>query len=309
MLAPDLIGGGNRFSEKDMHKRKTPETGLSPAAFATMETTSRHILASGPGWSVSDVVCSAGPHDRPFEERHSASCIAIVTAGTFQYRSSDGAALLNPGAVLLGNAGSAFECGHEHAVGDRCLSFRIEADFLEQVVAAVPGARETAFTVPRLPPSWCFVPLLAQAEAAREDRDAAAFEELTLRLTGAVSALLGANGKARPARPPARDARRITAALRRIEAYADQHIALSELARQAAMSPYHFLRTFRHVVGMTPHQFVLRTRLTRAAIRIRRSDDAIATIAFASGFNDLSTFNRRFRQIMGASPSTYRASV
>ena len=38
-----------------------------------------HTLASGPGWRVSDVVCTAGPHDRPFEEQHDAVCIAAVS--------------------------------------------------------------------------------------------------------------------------------------------------------------------------------------------------------------------------------------
>jgi len=73
------------------------------------------------------------------------------------------------------------------------------------------------------------------------------------------------------------------------------------------MSPYHFLRTFRQVVGVTPHQFILRTRLNRAAVRLRRSSESVSTIAFEAGFNDLSTFNRRFRRVMGASPSAYRA--
>jgi AraC family transcriptional regulator len=67
------------------------------------------------------------------------------------------------------------------------------------------------------------------------------------------------------------------------------------------------LRTFREVVGVTPHQFVLRTRLHRAAVRLRRSDAPISAIAFDAGFNDLSTFNRRFRRVMGTSPSAYRA--
>ena len=73
------------------------------------------------------------------------------------------------------------------------------------------------------------------------------------------------------------------------------------------MSPYHFLRTFREVVGVTPYQYVLRTRLHRAAVRLRRSSAPISTIAFDAGFNDLSTFNRRFRRLMGSSPRAYRA--
>ena len=265
-----------------------------------------HLLASGPGWLVSDVVCTAGPRDRPFEERHDAVCIAVVTEGTFQYRSAHGAAVLAPGAVLLGNEGDCFECGHEHGTGDRCLAFHFAPGHLEAIVAAVPGARRVAFAVPRLPPLPPLMPLLAAAEAARDDGDGAELEELALRLGGAVAAAL--SGADRAARPPSRrDARRVTNALRRIEAQADERLALADLAREAAMSPYHFLRTFRQVVGMTPHQFVLRTRLHRAAVRLRRPDESISAIAFEVGFNDLSTFNHRFRRVMGASPSAYRA--
>ena len=64
--------------------------------------------------------------------------------------------------------------------------------------------------------------------------------------------------------------------------------------------------TFRRVTGITPHQYVLRTRLHRAAIRLRQSEDQIAAIAFDAGFNDLATFNRRFRRLMGAAPGEYR---
>src|SRR5215470_14489356 len=81
------------------------------------------LLASGPGWRVEDVVCSAGPHDRPFEEQHDLVCVAAVRRGTFEYRTPDGRATLVPGALMLGNPGACFECSHEHGVGDRCLSF------------------------------------------------------------------------------------------------------------------------------------------------------------------------------------------
>jgi len=63
----------------------------------------RRLLASGSGWRVHDMVCTCGPHDRPFEEQHDAACVAAVTGGTFQYRSTHGSAVLAPGAVLLGN--------------------------------------------------------------------------------------------------------------------------------------------------------------------------------------------------------------
>ncbi|MES0035415.1 AraC family transcriptional regulator [Mesorhizobium sp. M0046] len=269
-------------------------------------TTSVHRLASGQGWQVSDVVCTAGAADRPFEEEHRNFCVAAVTSGTFRYRAQQGVAMLAPGALLLGNPGTCYECGHEHGAGDRCLSFHFEPAYMEHVVAAVPGAKKLDFKTPRLPPLPALTPLLAEAEAARDMADTGAFEELALRVAGvAVAAACGAAEGERA--PSSRDQKRVAEAVRRIEVGADQPISLAELADETATSPYHFLRTFRHVAGMTPYQFLLRTRLHRAAVRLRTSDQAISAVAFAAGFNDLSTFNHRFRRLMGETPSTYRA--
>jgi AraC family transcriptional regulator len=272
-----------------------------------MTLNSRRLLASGTGWRVEDVVCTAGPHDRPFEERHDDACIAAVTHGTFRYRSTHGSAVLAPGALLLGNSFHCFECSHDHGVGDRCLSFRFAPEFLEAVGAAVPGARRISFPGPRLPPNQASLTVVAAAEIARDDGDADAFEEVALRLAGVAMGAFAKSGAGAPA-TSGRDEKRIGAALRHIEARADEPLSLSDLAHLAAMSPYHFLRTFRAVVGMTPHQYILHTRLKRAAVRLRRSSVSISAIAFASGFGDLSTFNRRFARIMGMSPSAYRAS-
>ena len=266
------------------------------------------LLASGSGWRAEDVVCTCGPHDRPFDEQHENACVAIVAGGSFRYRSTLGAAMLAPGAILLGNHRHSFECSHEHGVGDRCLSFHFAPAFLEGVAQAIAGVRQTAFTLPRLPPHPALLSLIAAGEAARDDGDTAALEEVGLRLAGAVYATQ-AGVKRTTSAPSCRDERRISTALRLIEARAEEPLSLSELASAAAMSPYHFLRTFRAVVGISPHQFVLHTRLRRAVARLQKTADSISEIAFAAGFGDLSTFNRRFARIMGASPSVFRARV
>jgi AraC-like DNA-binding protein len=267
------------------------------------------MLTSGSGWSVYDNVCTAGPRDRPFEEQHRAVCIAAVTRGTFQYRSMQGTALLAPGGVLLGNHGYCFECGHEHGAGDRCLSFHFTPGYWEDVVAAIPGVRKATFARPHLPARPALIPLVAAFEAAACDLDQAEAEELALRFAGAVTTSLAGTHGPSP-QPSRRDRRRISDAVRRIEATADgaspERPSLAALAREAAMSPYHFLRTFRRVVGMTPHQYTLRTRLHRAAVRLRQSGEPVSAIAYDTGFNDLSTFNRRFRRLMGTSPTAYR---
>jgi len=266
---------------------------------------SADIIASGDGWQVRDVVCTHGPQDRPFQEQHTGVSIAAVIAGTFQYRTRQGGATLVPGALLLGNAGACFECGHAHAIGDRCLAFHFTPDFFEAVAVDVPGARRTDFATASLPPSDALLPLLTDAEVAHAAGDGDAFEELAVRYAGAALSLQ--TPATSVSQPSARDKRRVTAAVRRIDDAAHAPLSLAALARDAGMSAFHFLRTFRRVTGMTPHQFILRTRLQRAALRLRQSRDAITTIAFEAGFNDLSTFNRRFRRLMGSSPRAYRA--
>ena len=267
-------------------------------------TATSHLLASGPGWRVRDITCTAGPGDRAFEEQHAHCCIAAVTSGSFSYRSSQGAALLAPGALLLGNQGACFECGHDHAAGDRCLAFQFDPAYLEDILAGVPGVRRLAFSRAHLPPSPALAGLMA--EMATSDGPAA-YEELAVRLAGAVAARLADEPPATAA-PTARDARRVTRALRCIEARSQETLSLTELAREAAMSRYHFLRTFKALIGMTPHQLLLRTRLHRSALLLRGSEHGVAQIAFDCGFGDLSTFNRHFRLAMGKSPSAYRAS-
>jgi AraC-like DNA-binding protein len=269
-------------------------------------TATAHQLASGPGWRVQDIICSAGAHDRPFEEQHGDYCIAAVTAGTFRYRAAQGTAVMAPGAMLLGNAGACYECGHEHAAGDRCLSFHYAPEFLETVVAETPGARKLGFDAPRMPPLREFARLLAEAEIARDDGDKNALEEIALRLAGGVAATL-AGAEEAPRQPNRFDQRRVSEAVRRIEFAANEPLALADLASETATSPFHFLRSFRRMTGLTPHQYVLRTRLHRAAVRLRLSDEPVSAIAFEAGFNDLSTFNRRFRRVMGVTPIAFRA--
>lgn len=266
------------------------------------------VLASGDGWSVHDFRCTSGPRDRAFVEEHANTAIAAVTAGSFQYRTQAGSAVLVPGSLLLGNAGTCFECGHEYACGDRCLAFHFSPVLFESIAAGAPGARSTTLSTAGLPPMSALLPVLADAAAARDEHDPGRLEEVAVRLAGAVLTLL--SDARRPQRPvSSRDEKRISAAVRHIEARATEELGLTALAKAAAMSPYHFLRTFRQVIGTTPHQYVLHTRLHRAAQRLRATAEPVSQIALECGFNDLATFNRRFRRLIGVTPSAYRASA
>lgn len=261
-------------------------------------------LAAGPGWSVHDVVCTYGPGDRPFEERHGAVAIAIVIGGTFRYRTPSGQEMMTPGSLMLGNAGQPFECGHEHGAGDRCVSFRYEPGFFEQILAAA-GAQDDRFSVSRLPPLRETAPLVARAVIGAAGGEPA-WEELVLETAAAALGLAARHAASEPP-PPARSVARVTQSVRAIERDpAAARLSLARLAADAGLSPYHYLRTFTLVTGVTPHQFIVRARLRAAAARLAREHTKVIDVALESGFNDVSNFNRVFRREFGVAPLAYR---
>jgi AraC family transcriptional regulator len=263
------------------------------------------LIGGGDGWSVSEFICRLGPQDRPFEERCDQATIAAVIEGTFQYRTAAGTALLYPGAFLLGDAGACFECGHEHSVGDRCVSFRFDQPLFEEIAAAVVGSSRFRFPSAMLPT----MPQLAAplVKLAKGMSGQIALEECALRLAETVLATVAGHARS-AATPSSRDLRRISRVLRHVEQHADEPVDLAALAAAACMSKYHFLRTFRRLVGVTPHQFLLDLRMRRAAIALCTTSMPIAAIAFDTGFGDLSAFNARFRRVFGMSPRQLRGS-
>jgi AraC-like DNA-binding protein len=256
-------------------------------------------------WSLSEYVCSAGPHDRPFEERHDRVSLALVTSGTFRYRTDSGEGLLYPGALLLGNAGACYECGHERSRGDRCVALHIDRDLYAEIASGASGSNDHAFRRATLPAAPSLAAITVSLQNPNPFR--LALEETVLELIAAVASAAAAN-HASARRPSAAAMRRIPRVLDYIESHLllDMDLDLATLSDQATMSRYHFLRTFKRATGLTPHQYVLGRRLRLAAARIQSTAEPIAHVAAAAGFGDLSTFNHLFRGAIGVTPTTFR---
>jgi AraC-like DNA-binding protein len=101
-------------------------------------------------------------------------------------------------------------------------------------------------------------------------------------------------------------------ALKRVRAYIEGHLAerlsVERLASIAGLSVYHFARAFKTSQGMTPHEYLLDRRISRAQALLDATDTALSEIALESGFADQSHFARHFRQRVGIPPSAYRRS-
>ncbi len=82
--------------------------------------------------------------------------------------------------------------------------------------------------------------------------------------------------------------------------------SLNELASAAGLSEGHFCRVFKDITGFTPFNYINRVRITKACGMLTCTDKKIADISAGCGFNNISYFNRTFKQIMKESPSVYR---
>jgi AraC family transcriptional regulator len=272
-----------------------------------IESMRRIDLAQGEGWTVCDCICTAGPRDRRFEERHDDVALALVTAGTFEYRTRAGDAVLYPGAYLLGNAGECFECGHAHSVGDRCVVIHASRALFEEVAATAAGTCRFKFPHPILPARPELSSLAASLQALAISKTALAMDESVYAFIEMIIAATQARAPA-TARLAAVDVRRPSAVLHYIDTHASAAIQLRQLAAIAAMSKFHFLRTFRRVIGTTPYRYVMATRLRRAATALAGTRLPIGSIALNEGFNDLSSFNRYFRRMTNMTPNGYRSN-
>jgi AraC family transcriptional regulator len=254
-----------------------------------------------------DVACSLGRRDRPYPETHgSAWTIALVRRGTFRYRAAatNRTHSLRPGWLLFGVPGATFECSHEHDGGDDCTSLALAGSMLEEVsrVAGLSCARLLA-AAPALPALPRAAVLLDRARR-RADVD---LDELGCLVAESVVAHAAGVSLRPVARHPSHVAR-VHEATERIEAACREPLSLAALASDAGLSSFHFLRVFRHVTGMTPHQALIGARLRLAARMLLDTRRSVTEIAYDAGFNDLSNFMRTFRRVIGETPRDYRRS-
>lgn len=99
--------------------------------------------------------------------------------------------------------------------------------------------------------------------------------------------------------------RRVCRAIDLVRARYDEPLSVDDLAAAAGLSPYHFLRTFRRVVGATPHRYLTDVRLERAKELLARGD-SVTEVCGLVGFHSVGSFSSLFRRQLGCAPSEFR---
>ena len=164
---------------------------------------------------------------------------------------------------------------------------------------------------------WIISPLIGAMRAAYQRGEATPgwLEEQLAELMGRMLAVhRGALAEAErlpAARQATRDElyRRLHIARDYMHAHLEQPLTLEETAAVAALSPYHFLRSFRALFGETPHQYLTRLRIGRAKQLLRRDETPVTSICHEVGFSSLGSFSSLFKRRVGVSPNAYRAGL
>lgn len=94
---------------------------------------------------------------------------------------------------------------------------------------------------------------------------------------------------------------------KQLELYPEARLSIEEMAQNTFISKYHFIRSFKAEVGLTPHQFQLQNRI-RKAQRLIHNAETITEVALATGFCDQSHFIKQFEKQVGLPPLTYKLS-
>jgi AraC-like DNA-binding protein len=250
--------------------------------------------------AVVDYRCTARPGDKAFVEHHAAYSISYVRSGSFGYTSRGKSFELVTGAFVIGRPGEDYVCTHDHVHGDCCLSFRPGPGVVDAV-----GDRPALWQVGCLPPLPELMVLGELGQAVLDGRSDLGLDEVGIWLTARFARVVSGHTSA-PVQVNARDRRRAVEAALWIDAHCHEEIALDDAAREVGLSEFHFLRLFTHALGVTPKQYIIRSRLRRAARRLAEDTRPITEIAFDVGFGDLSNFVRTFHRAAGVSPRQFR---
>lgn len=88
----------------------------------------------------------------------------------------------------------------------------------------------------------------------------------------------------------------------------EENLSLMELANQAELSPWHFLRQFKSLVGMPPHAYLVQSRLRKATTLLRQGE-TLTDVSVRCGFSDQSHFTRHFKKALGVTPGQFVRAI
>lgn len=234
---------------------------------------------------------------------HGEASISYVRRGSLGYRARGKSFDLVAGSVLVGRPGVEYVCTHDRNGIGECLSFRFTAELIEVI-----GDAPEVWRAGGVPPLAEIMVLGELAQAAADGTSDVGLDEIGVLLAARLAEVISCR-KQKVTNASGSDRQRAVDAALWIDANSQKAIDLESAAKVAGLSNFHFLRVFSRVLGVTPHQYLVRCRLRHAARLLADDTMFISEIALDVGFGDLSNFVRTFHRAAGISPRSFRQAA
>ena len=248
------------------------------------------------------------PHRDPEEEHFHRPTLIFTSSGAWEIRSATGRDRVDASVVVLGGAGRSYRASHEERIpSDRTMFLelsepddgwafgRTAIELFQDVFSRQTVARTRE--VARL-----------QAALTAHDPDdvfgSLRTDVLSMELLIELAGVAPRNSAARTLPPDTRE--RVVRARDYLDEHLSDDVDLRTLAREVALSPFHLARSFRQEVGESPHRYLVRRRLDRAAELLVSTPLTVTQVCHRVGFGSPAHFSQSFRHRFGLPPSVYR---
>jgi len=257
-----------------------------------------------------DAFAAAG-FNRPFPFHfHETFAIGVIEAGAATIHTNRGSWTAEAGAILAFSPGEIHSAIPVHSSGYSYRMIYPEAAMMHELgvynatlaQSGAPLFRAPVIDAPRLGFDLAAIhrPLMSGERHA----------DLESRFVASMRALVAEfSERARTENASrAADVEIVAAARRHLRAMCGERITIGDVASVCGVSPFHLIRVFRRVVGVTPHAYLVQLRVNRAQAMLCRGTRA-ADVAYSCGFSDQSHLTRTFKSVIGVPPVEYARSV
>ncbi|HEY8026665.1 MAG TPA: AraC family transcriptional regulator [Burkholderiaceae bacterium] len=252
--------------------------------------------------------------------RGTADLMLLPISGVFAKHESPkrhGHIIANSNHALFFGHGKDYRISFPGHIGDESLVFAFSQSALAELLAQTVGAEQLYSdhlnTHSLLAPCTILQRELLWRHLKSGVFDRLAIEELSIAMltTSLLAACKDSRSadRARHSFTLARRRQQVELVKELISLHPEQDWALGDLAREAAVSPYHLVRVFREEVGVPVHHYLVRTRLGRGLEGMRSPDAGLTDIALEAGFANHSHFTSHFRTTFGTTPSQFRKAM
>ncbi|MFW6084854.1 MAG: helix-turn-helix domain-containing protein [Gemmatimonadota bacterium] len=236
-------------------------------------------------------------HREARRHTHHHAHFCLVVSGAYEATAGGSRHELRNGALLFHPAGTTHR---DHFVSARgcCLTISIGPEFIEGSASSRLPERSYALEDDELG--------FPANRIRRELRAPDSFSDVALQ--GLALELIG-SALARGERPDSRPPAWLDKAIAFLRESAVEPVKVRDVAAEVGVHPVHLARVFRHHLGLSPGEYLRRSRVREAMELVERTSEPLATIAFRSGFSDQSHLTRAFRRELGTTPAEYRRAV